>query len=403
MRRHRLVAFGALAVAACLSACASLFGFEELTFSPDASTPADAPTAPEPDASTGPTCNPERPAERPSGDSGDDTTRLTFVFNDFDLGVQVGGGAAPVRGYDLDGVCTTKPGEESCTNTQGTIAFDDYTRDKTDRGVDNAAYVLLQFFRSSIIPNAPFKPETVSESLKLGKFGFLLDIEGYNGQPNDPTVKVSFRPTLGLTDGGVPRFDRTDEWMIDDEFATRDTFGASSIFDFRAYVTGGVLYARFDPFSLPIQRKRNGNVLKLALKDVVMSAKVERGDGGGYVLTNGIVAGKWPMDEAFKNTRVVAYQETEDVILCAMPFDQNFRDLACKARDIRVGAGADASAPCDAVSVGFGFTAVEATSTERLGKRFYRDASCPTVTCATPAGEGGIPENQGTFPPQGDE
>lgn len=403
MRRHRLAAFGALAVAACLSACASLFGFEELTFSPDASAPADAPTATateQPDTAPpipGICENPKRVPPRPDGGTGDEQTELTFAVDRFDVGIIEPGKVPAPNGFDLDGVCTAAPGQGSCAPPPSQ-QFEQYVQDKAG-AVDNAGFLLLQRLSASLGEDAPFTPFQINAALRRGRFGFLIDVKGYNGEANDANVAVAFRPLLGTTDGGAPRFDGNDAWMLDKDFANVIDFLGSTMLDVTAFVRDGVLYSKFPDLTLPIQRSVNGNVLKIVVRDAVVSARLEK-VGGGFALSNGVVAGKWPVVEAFEGIRRVAYGADETDTLCAQPFfDSQVRTVACSALDIQQGVGTDAAAPCDAISVGFGFAASQTKAAVDREFRAYRPVTCPKVDCATPLTQGHIPEDAGIFPP----
>ena len=399
MRRHRLVAFGALAVAACLSACASLFGFEELTFSPDASTPPDAPTSPEPDGSTVPTTceTSKRPPSRPDSGPGEDSLELTFAIDRFDVGIRPdGGGLAAPNGFDLDETCTDEPSQSSCVTRASPGQFADYVKDKAG-GVDNAAFVLLQLLGDSLGKDAPFTPDQINGGLRRGRFGFLLDVKGYNGEANDQNVRVSFRPSLGTTDAGAPRFDGNDEWALDTEFANTEDFLGGKFIDVTAYVRDSVLYTAFPELVLPIQRSANGNVLRIVLRDVLVSARIDK-VGSKLALSQGVVAGKWPVEDAFAGIRKVAYGSDEVSTLCSQPeYDTQFRQRACGALDIRQGLGRDAAAPCDALSVGFGFAASQTKAAVKVETRVYRDVTCPRVDCTSPLDAGFISEEAGTF------
>ncbi len=396
MRPPRWALLAALSTPFAVVACADIFGFERLTFTATEAGPsATTSTSVPPPTEAGPPpplcASGTRPPSRPdAGDAGadDPSERLTVAFERFDLGVNPAENAA--IGFDLDGVCTVDPPSSSCRGTTSATDFGAYLVDKPG-GVDNTAFELLKLLGA--YPDN-FGPVKIQSSLRQGKFGFVLDIRGYNGAPNDPTVGVAFRPTLGLTDGGAPAFDGADEWLLDEDLTNASDFFASTMIDPRAYVRDGVLVAAFSELVLPVQQSPNGNVLRMTLDDAVVTAKIARADGGARVLlVDGVIAGRWPLAKTLDQIRNFAFDPEQASPLCAQPgYDEQFRRLACVARDIHSTVGQDAQAPCDAISVGIGFNGSQTRTANMRERRAYREALCPRVDCDTPLDAGYLPK-----------
>lgn len=394
-KRTALLALGL--VVATTSACASIFGFEEITFVADAGpTPSDAPTSTTtPDASATSTCDSKLPPGRPDVPDDKVASELTVVLDHFDVGIARDGGAATAVGFDLDRTCTETPETVSCAPGQTLTAseFNASVKDK-ERGVDNGAFALLQLLS---FVYAEFSAAAIERALVDGMFGFLVDIEGYDGKADDSRVGVAFRPTIGLDKGGgKPKFDGTDEWDVDKEFANRHEFFGSTFVDVDAYVRDGVLYASFPNLILPVQRSQNGNVLRIILQDVVFSAKIVKVAANRTELQEGVLAGKWPVAEAIGQVRRFAFDGDQEIPLCSQPeFDPQFRARVCAARDIRLGVGAKPSDPCDALSVGFAFSGRQNIPAVDRDYRAYRPDLCPKVDCNTPLDAGFLGDASG--------
>ena len=387
-KRRWAVVAGALVLVT--SACASLFGFEELEVaSADAGVPDTS--RPAPSAETGPpsptTCAARHRPKVPTTGNTVEAERFTIAIERLDVGITPETGPPAVVGYDLDDYCTESPASSSCL---ATTTEDDFKRHVVDKGegVDNAALALLQLLG---LVYKDFAPSAIEANMRRGKFGFLIDVQGYNGEATDPSVGLAFRPTLGTLDARVPMFDGTDAWMLDKEFANQIEFFGSTLVDQNAYVVDGFLYGSFRELTLPIQRSAMGNVLRIILKDVIFSAKIARtSDGKNRILfQNGVIAGKWPVADAIAQVRNFSFDSDESIPLCSQPeFDKQFRARVCGARDIQVAFGGDAAAPCDAISVGFAFSGGQTKAATDHELRLYRPTYCPTVDCATPPDAG---------------
>ncbi len=311
--------------------------------------------------------------------------RFTVAFDRFDVGMRTG---ASAPGYDLDGYCTVDPPTSSCVATKLTTDFEAYVVDKPE-GVDNTTFQLLRLLGDVY---AAFSPAKIDENLRRGRFGFLVDVQRYNGTANDPDVGLAFRPTLGLVDETkTPTFTEADDWKLDSEFANEVEFFGSAFVDVQAYVRDGVLHASFSRLVLPIQRSNIGNVLRIVVKDVVLTARLARDDAGARRrFEDGVIAGKWEVAEALRDIRNFAFDPEEQLPLCTQPkFDAQFRATVCPARDIQTGIDSDAQAPCNAISLGIGFSGQETKPAVERDPRLYRGPSiCPEVTCDTPLDAG---------------
>ncbi len=350
------------------TACASIFGFEELVATPvDAATPdtgvaADAGI----DAPVPPEClrlgTPDPPAASTESDGG------TYVIaaSSFDLGLKTDGGGAPTPvGLNLDLRCTNAPSEGSCTINNSPSDFDDYTKDKPN-GVDNAGFALLSILASRY---DELSPEKVNARLRAGDFGLVARVERYNGTPNDPDVRVTVQPALGVNPQPRttrPKFDGTDEWVTDARFYSIPDADYPNHVSTRAYVSGGKLVAKFAQLQVAVSMPdAAGRPLDILLDDSWVLGDVRLVAGELY-LENGVLAGRWLTKNLFRSVgelKVDFGLGSGPQIVCQTPtiFDAAFRPPVCNARDL-VG-GNQPELPCNSISAGFGFTAVPAKAT----------------------------------------
>ncbi|HSO41200.1 MAG TPA: hypothetical protein VLT33_52095, partial [Labilithrix sp.] len=116
---------------------------------------------------------------------------------------------APPLGYDIDKLCTC-PGKRACSNAKAT----DQQCDIANTGIDNAAGQIL---------NVLYPPQAdarLQASLGSGENGLAVRVQGWDGTPDDPDVKVSIDNVVGLksaTEGGAAaKFDGNDEFIVDE-------------------------------------------------------------------------------------------------------------------------------------------------------------------------------------------
>lgn len=305
------------------------------------------------DASLADPCAHARPAARPDAASeAESAPALTFALSHLAL---VAGNGDTV-GFDLDGVCTcderpaaARGGAPSCAPRRADQPLCDNAE-----GRDNAAAAVL----------AKLVPDRVDAGVDVGfDFGVtegagsvLVELDEYNGRESDPAVLVAFYDSPGLAppmpcaagvvgDAGVngdgkpkPDWGGCDRWMLGEGGLLA---GGPRTFTRDAWVANGSVVARFTSLAIRIG---GADVL---VYDAVVSATLERAPPALPRLRHGVIAGRVLGDDLL---RVFSEQVVLERPLCHDPLSLAiFRAAACDTLDL--GSSADASAPCDSISL----------------------------------------------------
>lgn len=298
----------------------------------------------------------------PVADDGTATLDLVFVTDSFQL-LQ----AKTPLGLDLDGVCTC-PGPEACRS----VTSPPKPHCDDDAGRDNSGGATIATFASV---SESFNEDAINARLRSGGSSLLLRIKGYNGGANDTQVTAIVYKSSGLQpagDGGTPappKFDGTDRWLLD---PVSIVGGATATgidcegnpqcialtFDPKAYVADHVLVMRVD-LALPI-----GAGSQLDVTNAWVTARlVQRGTT--FALEQGNIAGRWRADKVLAIVANAASPAGPGPLCNDKATYQIIKQLVCGAADLPSDPALDRTdVPCDALSLGLGFTA----SAARLGK-----------------------------------
>lgn len=343
----------------------------------------------------------------PAPTTGDDTAAnlaLTFAFDTMridSLGTAGDAGAIP-RGLDLDQTCTC-PANDSCVRPAGLPTACDGTK-----GQDNALASLFNQLNAAL---PIFPPTFVQKRIRAGNFTVLVDVRGWNGLPDDPSVFVTIRLSQQIdktaTDGGrrEPLFDGNDLWTIAPESVTggdsalgkdcRDQvnslFCIARILDSKAYVTGGKLVARprvdvTGTLPVPLYIRSEAGQIAFDLFDFTLVADIGGPSGGPYRL-DGEIAGRFETGAyltSLANLQDVTEPGTNEPPLCEKPaFLALLQSAVCAARDLAPPGKDNTGAACSFLSAAFSFGASPARGGVVLRKdspeRACGDASfgCP--------------------------
>jgi hypothetical protein len=305
-------------------------------------------------------CPQAYPPALPAADDPSDAGDQSFVvaLHTLDFGLSLEAGATATLGYDLDGVFTCcADGGESCKGAvPGAMHCDD------PGGRDDSAGRLL---RSLASLNSQFNDTAVSQRLQQGVYSVLLQVLHYNGQRDDTQVTAALYAADGLAAAGdaapgLAKWDGTDVWTIDSAFVL--TPDAPPIipthFDGNAYVAGGTLVVHVD-FPVSLGSAGSGD-LTLSLTSGVITADVLPAKPGTYRLANGQIAGRWnnrQLLSAIQSLALPANLGTGNI--CYGTAEYAFvKQEVCLYADIMTDPASDnTGAMCDAISIGFGFTA----------------------------------------------
>jgi hypothetical protein len=301
---------------------------------------------------------PPPPTKDDPSDGGD--LEIVLAIRTFDLGLRPDGGAPPLIGYDLDGLCTC-PGLADCVPAaSGGSACDE------PGGRDNAGGALLRQFYT-LSGGSFFSQDTLNAQIAAGLSTLLVRIRQYNGTPEDTQVELSVYVSDGtppLSDGGAPAtpsWTGQDAWIVDGT----SVFGANGppivpiSFDESAYVTGGVLVGALADFFVPLQVD-SSDLMVLELRGGIVTGALASASGG-WSLSNGVIDGRLAATSLLAEFAHVHDPSTPSAYLCpASPSYADLKGLICPALDITADPAAQHTATCDALSLGIGFTAQSA-------------------------------------------
>lgn len=300
---------------------------------------------------------PQRPdADDPS--TGPDVEFYNALsFLDFNASPDAG---PPSIGFNLDGFCTC-PQAESCKPGDAAPQHCDGTN-----GLDNSGAALIRQFSSQ---NGFFDQTYINDQVALGVFGALLRVRGYNGKANDTKVELAVfqsNGTEGIQQGlpTKPKLDGTDQWTVDPSTlkggAIPDGGSPVAIYeDPNAYVRDGVLVGTLN-FPIAIGAGNGEGLVTIELSGSIVAAKIT--PQGSSFKTKGVIGGRWPTRKLLTALQVLRDPFDKSQHLCGTdPIYAVLKDRVCNFADISSNLLEDGkNAPCDSLSIGFGFESVPA-------------------------------------------
>jgi hypothetical protein len=329
---------------------------------------------------------PPPPADDPS-DAGDQS--FVVALHTLDFGLSLEAGAPSTLGYDLDGIstCCADAGE-SC---KGAVAAAPLHCDDPAGRDDSAAHLL----RSLASLNSQFNDMSVSQRLQQGSYSVLLQVLHYNGQPNDTQVTAALYAADGVegpADAGPPvaKWDGTDVWTIDSAFVVTPDASppVPTHFDGNAYVAGGTLVVHVD-FPISVGSADTGD-LTLTLTSGLITGTVMPAGAGTYHVTLGQIAGRWNNSQLLSAIQSLSIppQIGSGHICRGTPEYAFVKQEVCQYSDIVTNPSNDnTGATCDALSIGFGFTADPAEIGDvvpSVTNPDFCDAGLPPDDCTQP-------------------
>lgn len=354
----------------------------------------DGGTPPNTQPEAGPSsCNsrlaPERPVVNDNINDAIAIPTLGFERMRFDtFGSEDAGGPRPL-GLDLDQTCTC-PQPDSCIRPIGR----DAACDDSPRGEDNSLARLFNELNTGV----PLFPQTfATDRIKAGQFSILVDVLGWNGEPNDPRVAVTIRLSQysqykkDKTGRELPLFDGQDIWTVDPDSVAggdsaigvdcRDPKGAAKclarIRDDDAYVKDGKLVAR------PRLDSVKGGIVPLTVRSAVGSITLDYFDftvladitgNAESARLVGEMTGKIAASNViFTFANMQDFTKVDEPPICeSEALFKLAKTSVCGARDLAA-PGKGTSSSCEFISVAFSFAASPAV----IGTIFRKDTAPP--------------------------
>ena len=363
----RGLVLGSLVGSASFVACQLVFPtalFEQTPAAPVADAATDVAAPPADAADSAPAvpsflCTGAQPPPPPSQDSLPSSVP-TFWVAIRTVSYVTSADAGPPLGFNLDGVCTCEDaGPPSCSS--GSVKHCD-----GPDGRDVAGNALLEVLNS--FASGGGVSVNLNSQIASGQDTILIGIANYNGGLDDTEVALTSYIASGLrgADGGYmpPQWDGNDAWDVDPA-----STGGSTMVDggyvytpvfvsTQAYVSNGVLVARVPKAAFGL------GVGTVEATTVVLMGTLKRAPGS-YGLVAGQVAGRVTSHSILSLVAVLQDPFNSAMDICGTdPTYVTVRQAVCGALDIAADSLKDnTGAPCDAISLGFGFEAFPA----RLG------------------------------------
>jgi hypothetical protein len=287
--------------------------------------------------------------------SGDET--FTVALRSIDFGEK----ASAPPGLDIDDRCTC------CCDDDGPSCLQPKESCDYDHGVDNAAAAIFKLIGLSLVD---FSSEFFSTGAEQGLWSIVLRVRGYNGLPDDDQVELAWLMSSGLDAGdagaGAPAWDGEDLWEITNESMVGPDGGAPNpaggvegntprFVDPLAYVTGGVLVASFPSAEMRVAGSLNSVVLRLTGGFLVARVEASPGVPGAYALADGLVVGKWRLEDVF--LAISSYRSNDGLPVCTDDTAYVIgKQTICKSADVYAGTTTPTT-PCDSLSLGVAFEA----------------------------------------------
>jgi hypothetical protein len=308
----------------------------------------------------------------PPGPPSVSSTKRTFALTKLLLGEtsrdgQESTSAWKAYGYDLDGKVSARGASDVCSPAPSGLSAISVV--DGDDGIDNAfgaqLIPLLQTFTAK--PSA-----AVTASIQSGRYTYLLETVGLTDDAAQTNTGMTMQVFLGAPLEQPPQLAPGFAWPAATGTLVGGALGAGALTRYQgAYATAGRwVAAPGAPLVLHLDLGVDRNQARIPAIDLpIRGAVVTFEHPTSGTVTNGTIAG------------VIA---TEDVVTAALPF---MRHVACGsdlssvetlirgASDIRADGTNAAGAPCDAISIGIGFEAVEVGNVTTLGPDPTSDAA----------------------------
>jgi hypothetical protein len=319
--------------------------------------------------------------DRPKNAGGESVAPLYFAVRDMALGSLDRAGeptdeAWKQLGFDLDGQCTssdTCPGVEqvACTSKGTGLPIDGAEcRDNTFGRLEDEAVALEGIGKTIGLSNDGFNC-----SLCGGVYNFVIKLSEWNGQPDDSNVRVDFYPSPGLENPPGWQCDinapigewkangcwtKSDRWTIqEDSYSGTLADGAdlppANLNDPSAYVRQGYIVGQLPADALLWFPGDKATVRAYPLKIQlgIFAGRLVQKDGAWHI-ADGTIAGRSKGEDLIEAFELLGFCEGHQYYGTMKLYVNNYLDILASG-------AVSPEATCDALSVGIGFTADEAS------------------------------------------
>ena len=282
------------------------------------------------------------PPPSPAGAAPSDTPARTFALNQIFLG-ETDRKAAPLKdawkdyGYNIDGLTTTKDSKDVCQRQSGADAA---KQEDGKDGIDNAFGRTVLGFILGLVPT-PTK--TINDSVQSGSFTILLDIKGLTDDAKQTNTGLSGRLLVG---GGFgkdkkPTFSPADDWP----------YRADPIVPIAgAYINNGTFVNGSGGATVELSLFIQGVQLSLVINRAAITFDHQPPND----ITNGTISGVINTESLVTGIEKVAGRISTQ--LCGGSTLDTIKQTIRQASDIRDDGTNAAGIPCNAISIGLGFT-----------------------------------------------
>jgi cysteine-rich repeat protein len=359
--------------------------------------------------------------QRPSAPAGDVPTEATgegdiyLGWTRIRLGAYLPDGSSDPDawqgfGLDLDGTCTNSAdcravsGAVSCKSPAPQIPFDgELCRDNTFARLQPVAAMVPEIGTTFGISEGVFNCE-----LWRGSYNLITKISGYNGQPNDPHVRVDFYASDGLERpmgwscpvedyaATYPLWRTSATWRIDESTLSAPIESEGSLPDSvnadpDAYVRDGFLVAR-PPDGTNFRLIGNAMPYRgfpLRVHGGYWIGHLQRAQDGTWTMRDGLSAGRIKRDDLIQGFREVGFCPGQGIDT----FYEAMVTYVQENADVLADGSHDPAAECDAMSFGIAFEASQLTPGAAGPVEPLLECCPPGVSaeqCATVCGDGAV-------------
>ena len=283
-------------------------------------------------------------------------------------------------GFDLDGVCTSS---STCPEAREVACRPVSELPPTDEDEcrDNALSGLMAVLRQvpDLSDDLGLSESTFNCELRRGGYNILVRITDYNGEADDPSVRVDWYTSSGLDaapSGKCPSEQTHPQWTRSARFGVdarelaaaitdKGHLSASRVSDASAFVRNGYLVSRI-PDGAQLRLAGNAKPLRglaLVVQKAYWVGRLAKNEADGWTMSDGTFAGRIRVEDLFQSLRQAGFckQSPADTLF------ESIKSYVESSADVLASGQNDAELKCDALSFGIAFSAQEITpgGTER--------------------------------------